>query len=320
MSDRSMRPEDPLALRRTIAALEAEVDVLRRRLHDAPHRVNELENRLSETSQRLQKGRAERTPRTRCSRRPASSWRPPGRGREADHPAQQLRHRARRQRRRHRRRRDRQPQAAGGAQPTIEVKQLIEGPGGAPQRVLHHRRRPHLRCDRRGRQGPGQDADGRLVVIARADDELVVTVAESMKDMCSSASATTSGWTPAAPRLEKLARPEVEELVLEEVPDITYEQVGGLDRARSSRSATPSNCPTSTRTCSATTGWRLRRGSSSTGRPDAARPSSPRPWPTASPRRWPNAPAAPTPARTSSTSKAPSCSTSGWARPSARSG
>ena len=55
MSDGSMRPDDPNALRRTIAALESEVDILRRRLHESPRRVDDLEVRLSETRERLQR-------------------------------------------------------------------------------------------------------------------------------------------------------------------------------------------------------------------------------------------------------------------------
>ncbi len=55
-------------------------------------------------------------------------------------------------------------------------------------------------------------------------------------------------------------------------------------RPRSSRSAMPSNCPTCTRTCSASTSSARPRASCSTARPAAARRSSPRRWRT----RWPS--------------------------------
>ena len=70
--------------------------------------------------------------------------------------------------------------------------------------------------------------DGRLVVLAHADEERVVTLADSMKDVF----VRVGDHVRIEPRtglvFEKLARPEVEELVLEEVPDIDYSQIGGL--------------------------------------------------------------------------------------------
>src|SRR5690606_40222695 len=70
--------------------------------------------------------------------------------------------------------------------------------------------------------------DGRVVVIAHADEEQVVELADTMKDK----SLRAGDFVRIDPKTgliyEKLARPEVEDLVLEEVPDVTYEQVGGL--------------------------------------------------------------------------------------------
>ena len=70
--------------------------------------------------------------------------------------------------------------------------------------------------------------DGRLMVIGHTDDEIVVRVAEPLRDIHLRAGDSLlvdprSGWA-----LERLPRPEVEELVLEEVPDISYEDIGGL--------------------------------------------------------------------------------------------
>jgi proteasome-associated ATPase len=70
--------------------------------------------------------------------------------------------------------------------------------------------------------------DGRLVVMAHADDERVVSLADSMSDVRIRAGDFVRIDPRAGLVVERLARPEVEELVLEEIPDVTYEQVGGL--------------------------------------------------------------------------------------------
>jgi proteasome-associated ATPase len=71
-------------------------------------------------------------------------------------------------------------------------------------------------------------SDERLLVIGHTDDEIVVRLAESLRDTMLRAGDSLlvdsrSGWA-----LERLPRPEVEELVLEEVPDIAYDDIGGL--------------------------------------------------------------------------------------------
>jgi proteasome-associated ATPase len=70
--------------------------------------------------------------------------------------------------------------------------------------------------------------DGRVLVVGHTDDEVVVRLAEPLKEIKLRAGDSLlvdsrSGWA-----LERLPRPEVEELVLEEVPDISYEDIGGL--------------------------------------------------------------------------------------------
>ena len=72
--------------------------------------------------------------------------------------------------------------------------------------------------------------DGRrAIVFARADEERVVELADSMNDVHIRAGDALLMETRSQLIVEKLPRPEVEELVLEEVPDITYADVGGLD-------------------------------------------------------------------------------------------
>lgn len=72
-------------------------------------------------------------------------------------------------------------------------------------------------------------ADGeRALVIASADEERVVRIAEPLEHETIRAGDsllldTRSGWV-----YEKVPKSEVEELVLEEVPDIAYESIGGL--------------------------------------------------------------------------------------------
>ncbi len=72
-------------------------------------------------------------------------------------------------------------------------------------------------------------ADGdRVLVIANADEERVVRIAEPLRDQTLRAGDSLlldgrSGYV-----YEKVPKSEVEELVLEEVPDIDYESIGGL--------------------------------------------------------------------------------------------
>jgi proteasome-associated ATPase len=72
--------------------------------------------------------------------------------------------------------------------------------------------------------------DGRrAIVYARADEERVVELADSLLDVHLRAGDAVLMETRSQLLVEKLPRPEVEELVLEEVPDVTYADVGGLD-------------------------------------------------------------------------------------------
>ncbi|MFO7549361.1 MAG: proteasome ATPase [Acidimicrobiia bacterium] len=115
------------------------------------------------------------------------------------------------------------------AQPSVEVKQLHRG-----QEVLLNE--SFTIVDSRTFDVIGDVVrvkdkmdDGRLVVMAHADEEHVVELAESMKDVFLRVGDHVRYDPRAGLVLEKLVRPEVEDLVLEEVPDVTYEQVGGLE-------------------------------------------------------------------------------------------
>ncbi|MDA8184354.1 MAG: proteasome ATPase [Actinomycetota bacterium] len=69
----------------------------------------------------------------------------------------------------------------------------------------------------------------RAIVYARADEERVVALADSLIGVRLRAGDALLMESRAQLLVERLPRPEVEELVLEEVPDVTYADVGGLD-------------------------------------------------------------------------------------------
>ncbi|HXQ43369.1 MAG TPA: proteasome ATPase [Acidimicrobiales bacterium] len=73
------------------------------------------------------------------------------------------------------------------------------------------------------------DDGRRAIVYARADEERVVELSDSLAGIHLRAGDSVLMETRSQLLVEKLPRPEVEELVLEEVPDITYSDVGGLD-------------------------------------------------------------------------------------------
>ncbi len=72
-------------------------------------------------------------------------------------------------------------------------------------------------------------ADGeRALVIANADEERVVRIAEPLRSMTLRAGDSLLLEARAGYVYEKVPKSEVEELVLEEVPDIDYSKIGGL--------------------------------------------------------------------------------------------
>jgi proteasome-associated ATPase len=72
-------------------------------------------------------------------------------------------------------------------------------------------------------------ADGeRALVIAHADEERVVKLAEPLRGLPLRAGDSLMLDTRSGYAYEKIHKAEVEELVLEEVPDISYQEIGGL--------------------------------------------------------------------------------------------
>ncbi len=217
------------ALRATIRALEEETSVLRRRLQDAPRRVRVMEERLLETKGQLAQVAAQNEKLTAVleeTREQLAVLRdeveklttPPNTFGtilqiNQDGTLDVL--------------------SAGrklrvAAQPNIEVKMLARG-----QEVLLND--SYNVVDVRSFEPTGEVVavkekleDGRLLVLAHADEERVVQLAEPMRDVPIRAGDHVRIDSRTGLVHERLARPEVEELVLEEIPDVTYEDVGGL--------------------------------------------------------------------------------------------
>jgi len=72
-------------------------------------------------------------------------------------------------------------------------------------------------------------ADGRAIVVGRADEERVAELADELVDQPLRSGDALLMDGRSGVLLERLPRPEVDDLVLEEVPDIAYSDIGGLD-------------------------------------------------------------------------------------------
>ncbi len=72
--------------------------------------------------------------------------------------------------------------------------------------------------------------EDRALIVGRADEERIAEIAGELKGVKLRVGDTVLFDSRTSLLLEKLPRPEVEELILEEVPDVTYDDVGGLDR------------------------------------------------------------------------------------------
>jgi proteasome-associated ATPase len=114
-------------------------------------------------------------------------------------------------------------------EPTVEIKELERG-----QEVILNE--AFNIVDVRAFELTGEIAtikellgDDRLVVLARGDEERVVTRGAPVHGEYLRTGDLVRLEAKTGIVLERLARPEVEELVLEEVPDITYEDIGGLE-------------------------------------------------------------------------------------------
>ncbi len=227
--DERRTQDDAAQLRRLVQALEEEVAILRRRASGAPEQIRQLESDLNETKQRLERASAQNDKLATVleeARQQLGVLReevdkltaPP------NNFGTVLQVNV-----------DGSVDVATGnrklrvaAQPNIEVKQLQIG-----QEVLLNEAFNII--DVRDFEQAGDVirvretlADGRVVVIARADEESVLSRADAMKDIFIRAGDYVRIDNKTRLILEKMERPEVEELVLEEVPDITYADVGGL--------------------------------------------------------------------------------------------
>jgi proteasome-associated ATPase len=223
--------DDVEALLLRVAAAEEEVTLLRRRLQESPRRVQALEEKLLETKGQLAQAVSQNEKLTFTLQ-------------TAKEHVANLREEVEKLT---------QPPAAYGTylgandDGTVDVFS-----GGRKMRVSLH---PDIDLDDldRGnevvlneslsvilaREGEGSgevvvlkevlDDGNRAIVFARADEERVAELADSMGDVKLRAGDTLLMETRTGLLIEKLARPEVEELVLEEVPDVTYADVGGLD-------------------------------------------------------------------------------------------
>ena len=227
--DEGRGTDDAAQLRGVITALEEEIAVLRRRLRETPGRVDDLETELIRTRERLDRAVSQNDKLSAVLE-------------EAREQLGVLREEVEKL--------TAPPNNFGtvlqvnddgtidimtgsrklrvAAQPNVEVKKLQIG-----QEILLNEAFNII--DIRHFEPAGDVLrvretldDGRVVVIAHADEEKVLSRSETMMDVKLRPGDYVRIDTKTGLILEKMERPEVEELVLEEVPDITYEDVGGL--------------------------------------------------------------------------------------------
>ncbi len=311
-------------LRDQAKVLEEEVLGLRRRMQDAPKRVRTLEEKLLETKGQLQQAISQNERLTftlREAREHIAALRE-----EVDKLTQP-------------------PSAYGTFLARNDDGTVDVFSGGRKMRVALH---PELALEEESELRRGAEVvlnESLNVVLARSAEQSgrgghPQGAARRRAGPSSSAGPTRSGWSswPTACRgvkirsgdsllmdsrtgllLEKLPRPEVEELVLEEVPDISYADVGGLDDQIEAITDAV-ELPFLYRELFVEHKLPAPKGILLYGPPGLRQdPHRQGGGQLPGQARWPRCPATRRPAATSSTSRAPSCSTSTWARPSARS-
>ena len=221
--------EESAQLRKVVATLEEEVSFLRRRLREGPNRATELEDELSKIKERLERAVIQNDKLSSLLEEAREQLgvlreevekltQPPNNfgtvlGVGSDGTVDILTG-------------NRKLRVV--AQPSVEVKKLQVG-----QEVLLNEAFNII--DVRDFEPAGDVLrvrevmdDGRIVVIAHADEERVLNRSDAMVEVYLRPGDYVRVDTKTGLILEKLERPEVEELVLEEVPDITYSEVGGL--------------------------------------------------------------------------------------------
>ena len=222
-------------MRAQLRALEEEVILLRRRLHDAPKRVRTLEERLLETKGQLSQAISQNEKLTYTLR-------------EAREHIATLREEV-----------DKltQPPAAYGTLVAMNDDGSADvHASGRKMRVAVHpdltdndlqagvevllnesfnvvmTRRPDVAGEFVTIKEVLEGGD-RAIVVGRADEERVVELGGRLKTMLEGPGRLKSGDSllidsRASLALEKLPKAEVEDLVLEEVPDVSYSDIGGL--------------------------------------------------------------------------------------------
>jgi len=225
-----MSDDDTQRDEKLVKMLEEEIAVLRQRLQDAPRRVRLLEERLLDVRNQLQQASSQNDKLSTAlteTRDQLALLRdevdkltaPPNPfgtviGVNSDGTVDVL--------------------ASGrklrvSVEPTVEIKELVRG-----QEVILNE--AFNVVDVRSFEATGDIAtikellgDDRLVILARGDEERVVTRGDPVREEYLRVGDLVRLEAKTGIVLEKLARPEVEELILEEVPDITYRDIGGLD-------------------------------------------------------------------------------------------
>jgi len=211
-----------------VVILQDELQILRRRLQDAPKRVRTLEERLLEVKGQLARAMSQND-------RLASTLR------EARDRIGSLREEVEKL--------SSPPSGYGLVLDTNEDGTIDVFTGGRKMRVERH---PDLDQDlnkgtevvlnesmnvvmARGAQQTGSIVSvievlgtDRCVVSGRADEERVVSISDALKDTVLRSGDAVRVDASYEVALEKLPRPEVEHLMLEDVPDVSYNDIGGL--------------------------------------------------------------------------------------------
>jgi proteasome-associated ATPase len=218
-----------LELRAKVKFLEEEAAMLRRRLEDSPTRVRALEERLLETKTQLSSATAQNTKLADTLREAREqmvalkeqveklSSPPSGFGvflGAHDEETVEVYAQGRKLR--------------VSVGPEIEVEALVPGQEVVLNEALNVVE--HARFEVVGEVMTLKERlDGeRLLVIGRTDDEIVVRLADPLRDVPLRAGDSLLVEPRSGYALERLPRPEVEELILEEIPDVEYEDIGGL--------------------------------------------------------------------------------------------
>jgi proteasome-associated ATPase len=227
--DEGRKTDDADQLRNVITALEEEIAVLRRRLREAPARVEELETEVVRMRERLDRAMnqndklsavlEEAREQLGVLREEVEKLTAPPNNfgtvlQVNDDGTLDIMTGSRKLR--------------VAAQPNVEVKKLQVGQEVLLNEAFNIIDVRHFEASGDVLRVRETLTDGRVVVLAHADEERVVQRSENMIDFKLRAGDHVRVDAKTGLVLEKMERPEVEELVLEEVPDITYSDVGGL--------------------------------------------------------------------------------------------